>query len=154
MKQVLFVPSLLGELGIAEENGSITNLFFGGTVAPDPYERGDTPLLREAARQLEDYFGGTRTRFDLPLAPAGTDFQRKVWSALQSIPCGETRTYGQLAAQIGQPRACRAVGRANGLNPISILIPCHRVVGAGGGLTGYAGGLAAKERLLKLEGVL
>ena len=100
---------------------------------------------------MEEYFAGQRKEFSLPLAPKGTEFQLRVWQALLQIPYGETRSYGELAAMVGNPKACRAVGGANHRNPLSILIPCHRVVGTGGSLTGYAGGLSVKEFLLKLE---
>jgi methylated-DNA-[protein]-cysteine S-methyltransferase len=110
------------------------------------------PALVEAERQLEEYFGGHRTAFALELDFVGTDFQRKVWNALLTIPFGETRSYGQIAKQIGSPNAMRAVGAANGRNPISIVAPCHRVIGSTGSLTGFAGGLDAKAYLLALEG--
>jgi methylated-DNA-[protein]-cysteine S-methyltransferase len=110
------------------------------------------PVIMETERQLEEYFAGRRTGFTVPLDPAGTVFQRKVWSALLTIPFGETRSYGQIAKQIGSPDAVRAVGAANGRNPISIVTPCHRVIGATGKLTGFAGGLDAKAFLLALEG--
>jgi methylated-DNA-[protein]-cysteine S-methyltransferase len=109
------------------------------------------PVLLEAEQQLSDYFAGRRTSFDLRLDFAGTEFQRKVWRALLEIPFGETRTYGQIARQLGNPNAIRAVGAANGRNPISIVAPCHRVIGADGGLTGFAGGLKVKEYLLGME---
>src|ERR1700753_350160 len=109
------------------------------------------PILREAERQLREYFAAPPTRCDLPLDFAGTDFQKKVWAALLTIPFGETRSYAQIAAQIGSPKAVRAVGAANGRNPISILAPCHRVIGSNGALTGFAGGLEAKEALLGIE---
>jgi len=109
------------------------------------------PVLVEAERQLEEYFSGRRQDFALKLDASGTAFQRAVWSALMTIPFGETRSYGQIAAQIGRPGAARAVGAANGRNPLSIVAPCHRVVGATGALTGFAGGLDVKERLLKFE---
>jgi methylated-DNA-[protein]-cysteine S-methyltransferase len=108
-------------------------------------------VLVNTARQLEEYFAGQRQRFDLPLDPHGTEFQRKVWSALLTIPFGETRTYGQIAIQIGRPTAVRAVGAANGRNPLSIVAPCHRVIGSTGALTGFAGGLEVKAHLLALE---
>jgi methylated-DNA-[protein]-cysteine S-methyltransferase len=111
----------------------------------------DHPLLRETARQLQEYFAGSRRSFDLPLEFRGTDFQRRAWSALLTIPYGETRTYGQMAEQIGNPAAVRAVGAANGRNPISIIAPCHRVIGMNGDLTGFGGGLDAKASLLSLE---
>jgi methylated-DNA-[protein]-cysteine S-methyltransferase len=109
------------------------------------------PVLLEAERQLEEYFAGRRTRFTLPLDLSGTPFQQKVWRALLTIPFGETRSYAQIARQIGKPGAARAVGAANGRNPISIVAPCHRVIGATGALTGYGGGLDVKARLLALE---
>ena len=111
----------------------------------------DDEALAPVAAQLRDYFAGTRTRFDLPLSPHGSAFQQKVWLALRDIPYGRTTTYGQIAAELGQPTASRAVGLANGRNPIPIVIPCHRVIGANGTLTGYAGGLERKQALLELE---
>ena len=110
------------------------------------------PVLRETERQLADYFAGRRKAFDLTLDFAGTEFQKKVWRALLTIPFGETRSYAQIARQIGRPKAVRAVGAANGRNPISIVTPCHRVIGSGGALTGFAGGLDVKAQLLRLEG--
>lgn len=110
------------------------------------------PVLLETERQLREYFAGKRTRFDVKMDFAGTEFQRKVWQALLAIPFGETRSYGDIARQVGNPAAVRAVGAANGRNPISIIAPCHRVVGSTGKLTGFAGGLAVKAQLLALEG--
>jgi methylated-DNA-[protein]-cysteine S-methyltransferase len=110
------------------------------------------PVLVETERQLEEYFAGRRRQFALTLDLSGTPFQRKVWNALLAIPFGETRSYGQIAAQIGHPRAVRAVGAANGRNPVSIVAPCHRVVGSTGALTGFAGGLDVKAHLLAFEG--
>jgi methylated-DNA-[protein]-cysteine S-methyltransferase len=109
-------------------------------------------VLAAAAQQLSEYFAGERRTFTLPLDAAGTPFQRQVWNALLTIPFGETRTYAQIAAQIGRARAVRAVGAANGRNPLGIVAPCHRVIGSSGALTGFAGGLDAKARLLALEG--
>lgn len=109
------------------------------------------PVLCETERQLREYFSGTRTQFTVPLDLIGTEFQKKVWTALLAIPFGETRTYAALAAQIGHPSAARAVGAANGRNPISIITPCHRAIGSDGSLTGFAGGLEAKRYLLMLE---
>jgi len=117
-------------------------------VAEDPKH----PVLRETERQLGEYFAGRRKVFELELDFAGTAFQKKVWRALLTIPFGETRSYAQIARQIGHPTAVRAVGAANGRNPISIVTPCHRVIGSNGALTGFAGGLATKEHLLRLEG--
>lgn len=114
-------------------------------------ENGNHPVLVETEKQLNEYFSGSRREFSVSLDCAGTEFQKTVWKALLTIPFGETRTYGEIAKQIGKPKAVRAVGAANGRNPISIIVPCHRVVGASGALTGFAGGLAAKACLLALE---
>lgn len=149
MERHLYVPSPLGALTLTQEDKALTGLYFGRQ--PRPGEEGPTPLLEEAARQLEEYFAGQRRAFALPLRLRGTAFQRAVWQALAAIPYGEVRTYGEIARAIGKPRACRAVGMANHRNPISILVPCHRVVGAGGSLTGYGGGLENKRFLLELE---
>lgn len=140
--------SPLGPLRLTEEKGALTHLEFAPDAALLPPE---TALLKKAQRQLQDYFAGCRTAFDLPLAPAGTPFQRSVWQALTAIPYGQTWSYAQLAQAIGKPRACRAVGSANGRNPLPILIPCHRVIAADGSLGGYSCGLARKEILLALE---
>ena len=121
-----------------------------GTPVEDP----DHPLLCETARQLDEYFAGRRQRFELPLDFRGSEFQKKVWAALLTIPFGETRSYTQIAEQLGDRKAVRAVGAANGRNPISIVAPCHRVIGADGSLTGFAGGLANKRFLLTLEHAL
>ncbi|MFS2223257.1 methylated-DNA--[protein]-cysteine S-methyltransferase [Pantoea sp. B65] len=118
---------------------------------PPLTENNQHPLLLETERQLNDYFAGRRQRFDLPLDFVGTEFQKKVWAALVAIPFGETRSYGEIARQIGHPQAVRAVGAANGRNPLSIVAPCHRVIGANGKLTGFAGGLAIKAFLLNIE---
>jgi methylated-DNA-[protein]-cysteine S-methyltransferase len=117
----------------------------------DAAENPEHPVLGETTRQLREYFAATRREFDLPLEFRGTDFQRRVWAALLEIPYGETRTYGQIAEQLGNPAAVRAVGAANGRNPISIIAPCHRVIGMSGDLTGFGGGLDAKAFLLSLE---
>jgi methylated-DNA-[protein]-cysteine S-methyltransferase len=119
--------------------------------APSAFGRREDALFTEATRQLEEYFAGRRTVFDVPRTMVGTPFQRLVWDALCDIPYGETVSYGQLADRIGQPTASRAVGLANGRNPISIIVPCHRVIGANGSLTGYGGGLARKQHLLAFE---
>ncbi|MDO4724249.1 MAG: methylated-DNA--[protein]-cysteine S-methyltransferase [Comamonadaceae bacterium] len=118
------------------------------------WQQGPHPLLAAAARQLGEYFAGSRRAFDLPLSPQGTDFQQRVWQALRAIPYGHTRSYAQLAAAIGQPKAMRAVGAANGRNPLPIIVPCHRVIGANGALVGFGGGLPTKLFLLRLEGAL
>lgn len=122
-------------------------------IAPDAKaEDTQHPVLRQAQQQLEEYFCGKRRAFTVKLDPTGTQFQNKVWDALRTIPFGETRSYGQIADQIGSRKAVRAVGAANGRNPIPIIVPCHRVIGGDGTLTGFAGGLATKARLLALEG--
>jgi methylated-DNA-[protein]-cysteine S-methyltransferase len=115
---------------------------------------GNDPVLTAAVTQLEDYFAGRRSHFELPLAPGGTDFQRAVWQALEGIPYGELRSYRDIATAIGRPNAVRAVGAANGRNPLPIVVPCHRVIGSDGSLTGFAGGLDVKKKLLQLEGSL
>ena len=117
----------------------------------DRKEAADHPVLVQAQQQLDEYFAGKRRKFTVTLDPAGTDFQTRVWNALRTIPFGETRSYGQIADQIGSRKAVRAVGAANGANPLSIIVPCHRVIGADGKLTGFAGGLDVKARLLALE---
>lgn len=150
MKAYQHLTSPVGILTLVEEEGSLTGLLFG-SLTPEDGSLKNTSLLQEAVRQLEEYFAGQRREFSLPLSPRGTAFQRQVWEALCTIPYGETRSYGEIARQIGSPKACRAVGMANHRNPLSIVIPCHRVVGAHGTLTGYGGGLAAKEFLLRLE---
>jgi methylated-DNA-[protein]-cysteine S-methyltransferase len=114
-------------------------------------EDANHPMLLETERQLNEYFAGKRKTFDVPLDFVGTAFQKRVWEALLAIPFGETRTYAEIATQLGDPKATRAVGAANGKNPISVIAPCHRVIGSSGKLTGYAGGLEAKARLLQLE---
>lgn len=125
----------------------------GGSVAPDARWHRDDEQLADARAQLAEYFAGTRQRFDLPLAPRGTPFQLAVLKALREIPFGATCSYGDIARRLGQPTASRAVGAANGRNPLAIVLPCHRVIGSDGSLTGYAGGLAAKRWLLRHEGV-
>jgi methylated-DNA-[protein]-cysteine S-methyltransferase len=173
-------PSPIGPLLITSDGQSITRLFmacfsggptalagfaqdtsdarvglesFGFAQPPAWKQSGDLPILEQAREQLEQYFDGQRVSFDLPLAPEGTAFQRRVWQELTTIPFGKAISYGELARRIGNPPASRAVGLANGKNPISIIVPCHRVIGASGKLTGYGGGLDRKEWLLKHEGI-
>lgn len=142
----------LGEITIFERDGALIRIALHADAAgQDAAERRDTPLIRQAKEQLLAFFAGDRTRFSLPIQPLGTPFQLQVWQALRDIPYGETRTYAQIAAQVQNPRACRAVGGACHANPLLIVIPCHRVIGADGALTGFGAGLAAKEKLLKLE---
>ena len=143
----LTVQSPIGPLTLYAEAGALIKLTFSDEGSAETA----SPLLQEARRQLAEYFAGARRRFDLPLRPAGTPFRQQVWAALDAIPYGETRTYAQLAAAIGRPGAARAVGMANHCNPLPVLIPCHRCIGADGSLVGYAGGLAVKAALLRLE---
>lgn len=145
------MDSPVGALRIVQEGDAIVGLHFGGKISETAPP---TALLAEAKVQLEQYFAGQRHCFDLPLSFGGTAFQHAIWAALLDIPYGETRSYGQIAAAIGRPKAVRAVGQAIGRNPIGIIIPCHRVIGQNGTLTGFGGGLPIKEKLLKLEGVL
>jgi len=147
--KLMLVASESGLAAILWENDDSDRVRLGSTME----DRGH-PVLIAAERQLAEYFAGERKRFDLPLDFNGTEFQKQVWSALLTIPFGETRSYAEIARLIGRPAACRAVGAANGKNPISIVAPCHRVIGANGTLTGFAGGLKAKEYLLQLEGFL
>ncbi|MEV0647961.1 methylated-DNA--[protein]-cysteine S-methyltransferase [Phytomonospora sp. NPDC050363] len=145
------VTSPIGELKLATDGTALTGLLFA--AAPDPRgERDDAhPLLAETARQLGEYFDGTRTEFEVPLSMAGSDFERLVWKELLAIPYGQTATYTEIAVRVGQPRAARAVGMANSYNPIAVIVPCHRVVGSNGTLNGYAAGSEVKSRLLELE---
>ncbi len=151
------IGSPVGPLTLVAAGGALAGLYMeaqrhlpGAAAFGMPGDPADEPFAT-AARQLADYFDGRRTRFELDLDPAGTAFQRRVWLALRDIPYGQTVSYGELAASIGAPAASRAVGLANGKNPISIVVPCHRVVGSDGSLTGYGGGLDRKRFLLDLE---
>jgi methylated-DNA-[protein]-cysteine S-methyltransferase len=151
------VDSPIGPMTLVAEHETITGIYMDDQRHLPPNEKfghpdtGVSVVLKEAERQLGEYFAGARTTFELPLAPDGTPFQRRVWDALREIPHGETVSYGELARRIGQPTASRAVGLANGKNPISIVVPCHRVIGASGKLVGYGGGLERKHTLLELE---
>jgi methylated-DNA-[protein]-cysteine S-methyltransferase len=148
------LDSPVGELLLVGDDDGLRGLYLPEHKRgpqPAPHWRRDDAALTMAREQLGEYFAGRRTEFDLDLDPVGTPFQLEVWDALREIPYGETISYGQLAAIVGRPSAARAVGAANGRNPISIVVPCHRVVGSTGTLTGYAGGVAVKERLLALE---
>ena len=141
--------SPIGALTLVEENGALAELRFG--INTEDAVCAQTSLLTQAAQQLDEYFCGKRRTFTIPLAPKGTPFQLRCWQALCDIPYGQTRSYAQQAEAVGNPKACRAVGMANHRNPLSIFIPCHRVVGKNGSLTGYGGGLPIKEALLNLE---
>jgi methylated-DNA-[protein]-cysteine S-methyltransferase len=155
MKNIFYYNFPVGELGVIEENQKITGIFFKtGKKAPgrsDGFIIGETALLKKTSAQLKEYFRGQRTAFDIPLLAEGTVFQKSVWEALQKIPYGKTCSYKDIAAAAGNVKACRAAGMANNRNPIVIIIPCHRVIGADGSLTGYGGGLDKKRYLLELE---
>ena len=144
-------PSPAGPLGLTAEGQALTRVFFSPAGPAGPPAEAAGGLFQRAVRQLEEYFAGRRRSFRLPLSPAGTEFQRRVWAALQDIPYGRTISYGTLAARAGFPRAFRAAGQACRRNPLAIIIPCHRVVGRDGRLTGFAGGLDIKDFLLRLE---
>ncbi|MGE5625020.1 MAG: methylated-DNA--[protein]-cysteine S-methyltransferase [Bacillota bacterium] len=152
------IESPIGDLLLVGDADALHGVYFQdgkrGPTKPDKtWEPSEKPF-REVARQLKAYFAGKLTEFDLPLEPQGTDFQLKVWSALRTIPYGDTWSYGELARRIRRPAASRAVGAANGQNPIPVIVPCHRVIGADGSLTGFGGGLPIKQKLLALEGAL
>ena len=156
MTYYTFFDSPIQPLLLTSDGTALTGLFMvahkqGPEIGANWMENPDAAPFAETKRQLTEYFAGTRREFDLPLLPQGTEFQRKVWAELQNIPYGGTQSYGELARKIGSPGASRAVGLANGRNPISIIVPCHRVVGANGKLTGYGGGLPRKAALLELE---
>lgn len=152
------IESPVGPLLVAAGDNGLHAIAFPDNRHPvrrdDDWQEGDHPMLRRARKQLDAYFSGTLRAFDLPLAPRGTEFQRTVWSTLASIPYGETISYAQLASRVGRPAASRAVGAANGRNPLPIVLPCHRVIGTDGALVGFGGGLPVKEFLLRLEGAL
>ena len=147
METTSFCGTPVGRIGITDDGRAVTRVFFSSQME----EGVESALARKTYDQLMEYFEGRRRAFTIPLDPKGTVFQRRVWKALGEIPYGETRSYKQIAEQIGHPKAYRAVGLANNRNPIAILIPCHRVIGSNGTLVGYAGGLSVKERLLQLE---
>ena len=146
--------SPVGPLALSGDRDALTGLRFADRVSAPDDSLHDDARFAEERRQLGEYFAGTRTAFDFPLKLEGNAFERRVWEALQAIPYGTTTTYGELAARLGAPEAARAVGAANGRNPIAIVVPCHRVIGASGKLTGYGGGLERKRALLAHEGAL
>ena len=148
---IIFYESEIGRIGIIENDGRITNVYIADDELPKDLQFYETPLLKEAAKQLKSYFAGELKEFTLPLEPSGTAFMKQVWSALCKIPYGKTATYKEIAEKVGVPKGARAVGLANNRNPIPIFIPCHRVIGADGSLTGYRGGLEIKKKLLDLE---
>ena len=145
------VPTPVGDLLLVAVDGALVKAHFAPYDQPPGPPSPDEPVLAEATRQLREHFAGERTDFDLPLAPPGTAFQRRVWDELRRIPYGTTTTYGALAERLGDPKCVRAVGLANGRNPIAVVVPCHRVIGSDGKLRGYAGGIERKQQLLALE---
>lgn len=152
-----FVASPIGRLKLVASDRGLVAILWENDIPrrvrlSELVESPDHPILVRTEKELEEYFASRRNAFTVPLDMRGTDFQKQVWEALLGIPFGETRTYGQLANQLGNPNATRAVGAANGRNPLAILVPCHRVIGSSGKLTGFAGGLDAKAHLLRLEG--
>jgi methylated-DNA-[protein]-cysteine S-methyltransferase len=151
MENIFFYETIIGLLGIKENGTNITEIYFGKDEIPINIELKETSLIKKTIDQLEEYFEGKRKSFDLPFEPKGTEFQKSVWNELLKIPYGETCSYGEIAKRIGNPKASRAIGMANNRNPISIIIPCHRVIGASGKLVGYGGGIDIKEKLLNLE---
>ena len=151
MINYLNMETVIGRICIAGTDNAITHLLLPGEAPPAGSTEAETALLLQAADELREYFAGKRKSFDLPLSPQGTAFQQRVWNSLLQIPYGETRSYKQIAESIGCPAGCRAVGGANNRNPISVIIPCHRVIGANGSMVGYGGGLKRKEYLLALE---
>ncbi len=151
-ERIFYYDTEIGTVGIAAVEDGITRVMFSCAETGLCVE--ETALIQEAYQQLTEYLAGKRQQFTVPLLPKGTPFQQKVWQALREIPYGTVASYGQIAAKIGNPKAARAVGMANHENPIAVMIPCHRVVGQNGTLTGYAGGLEIKAKLLYLEGVL
>lgn len=148
--EIAFYKSPLGYLEIKAQDGALVSVGFVNSI-PSPNRQRLSSLLNKACQQLDEYFAGKRKNFNLPLEPLGTSFQQEVWQELQNIEYGKTKTYAEIACQIGKPKACRAVGQANNKNPIAIIIPCHRVIGKSGKLTGYAAGLEIKQKLLLLE---
>ena len=148
---VLFKQTSIGEIGISEHNGSITDLYLPNSKTPNDVKESESPLVKEAFKQLNAYLSGKLKIFSLPLDPAGTPFMLKTWKSLCKIPYGKTASYKDIAIDIGNCKAVRAVGMANNRNPIPIFIPCHRVIGSDGKLVGYGGGLELKRKLLELE---
>jgi methylated-DNA-[protein]-cysteine S-methyltransferase len=158
MTHYVYFDSPLGRILLTSDGRAVTGVYFEGQKYQAVPRAGwiedpACPVLVQAQAQLNEYFGGRRSVFDLPLAAAGTAFQMRVWRALCAIPCGKTVSYGSLAGSLGTPQGVRAVAAAVGRNPVSVVIPCHRVIGSNGSLTGYAGGLERKRALLVLEGV-
>lgn len=152
MKYIFYYRTEIGKLAIAEENNQLTNIFFENeTIKILNHEIKETEILSMAYSQIKEYLHGARKKFSLPLNPEGTGFYQDVWKCLMEIPYGKTRSYKEVAQAVGNDKACRAVGLANNKNPIPIIIPCHRVIGTKGELTGYRGGILIKMRLIEME---
>lgn len=151
VKNVFYYDTEIGKIGIAENDNGVTDVFFGVSKRKGNININETSIIKLTISQIKEYLMGLRTSFDIPINPIGTKFQLSVWEQLRNIPYGETRSYKQVAQEIGNIKACRAVGLANNRNPVAILIPCHRVIGSSGKLVGYAGGLNIKKSLLNLE---
>lgn len=149
--KIFFYKTAIGKIGIAEIDGSITNVYFENDMLPQSVTEEETPVLIEAAQQLDRYLMGQLQQFTLPLSPVGTPFMKSVWTQLCHIPYGQTATYKEIATKTGNAKAARAIGLANNRNPIPVFIPCHRVIGSNGSLTGYRGGLGLKKILLEIE---
>lgn len=149
-KFLFYYPTIIGNIGIEASDLGVHHIYF--TEQDLPYQNIETELIRKTCIQLDEYFEGKRIKFELPLICEGTKFQKEVWNKLIEIPYGETRSYQNIAIDLNNPNACRAVGMANNKNPIPIIIPCHRVIGKNGTLVGYAGGLDIKNKLLTIEG--
>lgn len=151
IKNAYIYNTEIGTIAIMDNGNEITDIYFNDENIPKDAIITESKLIKEAKKQLDEYLTGMRKMFNIPILAEGTEFQRSVWAALLKIPYGETRCYSEIAESIGNPKASRAVGLANNKNPISIIIPCHRVIGKSGKLVGYGGGLEIKERLLNLE---
>lgn len=151
MKNIYYYNTKIGKIAIVENGEGITNIYPAEMLKVDGMEKKETELIKETAKQLNEYLDGKRKEFDIPLMPEGTGFQKKVWNELINIPFGVTMSYKEIAEKIGNPKAARAVGMANNKNPILIIVPCHRVIGSNGNLTGYACGIETKKKLLNIE---
>lgn len=148
---MFFYDTTIGKIGISENGTAVTNIYFKDENLGNKEQLVETPIIKKAFEQINEYLNGKRKTFDFPIEIIGTEFQKSVWRALQEIPFGETKTYKEIAVAIGNEKACRAVGMANNKNPLPIVVPCHRVIGTNGKLVGYAGGLNTKESLLQIE---
>lgn len=151
LKNIYPYDTAIGRIYVADNGKAIAGVFLPENAIPEGVPQNETDVIKRAAAQITEYLSGKRREFDVPVEPEGTDFQKKVWAALCTIPYGRTCSYAHIAKMAGNPKACRAVGMANNRNPVSIIIPCHRVIGMSGALVGYGGGLELKKRLLDME---